>query len=138
MEVIVPHKEMVAEGAGLSSGAGTVLRKPYREISLPTKRISPKVLKKIIIVAIPVAKAEVLGIWISFYVIRPESFLVSMRKSPTLSAMRVRSIRPGPDLPSGARISSVPGNPFLKMLVSERQIGQYIFLPMLDLLISPR
>lgn len=32
----------------------------------------------------------------------------------------------------------MPGDPFLKMDVSERQVGQYVFLPMNDLLIIPR
>jgi hypothetical protein len=42
VKVVKSIDEVVSEGAGLATLAGTILRKPYREIRLPGKWILPK------------------------------------------------------------------------------------------------
>jgi hypothetical protein len=137
MEIIVPHEEMVAERAGLSTLTGAVLRVPYREISLATKRLAPKVSKKIPIIPITVSNAEV-DTWILLYVIRPKSLLVSVRKTAFLSAVGIRRVRPRPYLPSLSWITTSAANSFLKVLICKRQIGGDILLPVVDTFLSSR
>lgn len=48
MQVIMPHKKMIAEGTGFTTRAGTVLRKPNRKISLARERIASEMINEVI------------------------------------------------------------------------------------------
>src|SRR5262249_62042425 len=111
MQVIMPHKEVVSEGAGLPARTGEVLRIPYRQIRLTRERIFSEMVDKIIVVSIAIPYASRSSLLI-FQVVRPEPLLIRMGKSARLRSMCVSRITPRPDLPRLTGIGPVPSDPF--------------------------